>query len=182
MAILCHCSGWQPWFPADIRSMFCQLVRQPQRVLCLQRSTWSAEPRKSTLPFLFSFSLYWITLLLMITRKKNMSSYTFKDLLLCLRGRASRTEVEFYWSSLQNWQISQSTRVMTSHQITCWWLRWGTVINLIIHADNRHLPSVFFISSTEISQEKEVLPLRWVLLRHAPTGRWRCHPVWGQHW
>lgn len=103
-------------------------------------------------------------------------------LLLSLRGRAWRTEVGFYWSSLQNWQISQSTRVMTSHQMTCWWLRWGTVINLIIHADNRHLPSVFFISSTEISQEKEVLPLRRVLLRHAPTGRWRCHPVWGQHW
>lgn len=57
MAILCHCSGWQPWFPANIWSVFCQLVWQPQRVHCLQRSTWSAEPRKSTLPFLFAFIL-----------------------------------------------------------------------------------------------------------------------------
>lgn len=39
MALLCNFSGRQPWFPADVRSVFCQLVRQPQRVLCLQRST-----------------------------------------------------------------------------------------------------------------------------------------------
>lgn len=37
--------------------------------------------------------------------------------------------------------------------------------------------SLFLIFSTEISQEKEVLPLCGVLLRHAPTGRRRCHPV-----
>lgn len=39
-AILCHYSGWQSRFPANVWSVFCQLVRQPQRVLCLQ---WSAR-------------------------------------------------------------------------------------------------------------------------------------------
>lgn len=121
----------------------------------IRTKCWTSE--KYTPVFVF-FSLYWITLLL-ITQKK-MYSCTFKDLLLSLRGRAWRTEVEFCWSSLQNWQTSRSTRVTTSHLMTCWWLRWGAVMNLIIHADNRPLPSVFFISSTEISQEKEVLPLR----------------------
>lgn len=175
MAILCNFSGWQPWFPANIRSVFCQLVRQPQRVLCLQRSTWNAEPRKSTLLF-----FYWIILLLIIKWKK-VYFCTLKEVLLSLRGRAWHTEVEFYWSSLRNWQTSRSTRVTTSHLMTCWWLRWGAVMNVIFHADNRHLPSVFFLFSSEISQKKEVLPLCGVLLRHAPTGRRRCHPVWGQH-
>lgn len=53
MAILCHCSWWQSRFPANVRPMFCQPVRQPQRVHRLQRSTWSAKPRKSNPTFVF---------------------------------------------------------------------------------------------------------------------------------
>lgn len=44
---LCRCSWWQPWFPANFWPMFRQPVWQPQRVHCLQRSPWGAQPRKS---------------------------------------------------------------------------------------------------------------------------------------
>lgn len=83
MAILCHYSGRQSWFPADIRSVFCQLVREPQRVLCLQRSTRSVKPRKSNLHALFSFSFYSITLQLII---KRMKSGILALMCFCLSG------------------------------------------------------------------------------------------------
>lgn len=138
---------------------------------------WTLEKYTSVLVFFYTLLKFFAVK----NHTKEKCSCTFKDLLMSPRGRVWRTGVEFYWRSRQNWQTSRSTRATTSHLMTCWWLRWGGVMNLSIHTDSWRLPSVFFPSSTEISQEKEVLPFCWVLLRHAPTGCWRCHTVWGQH-
>lgn len=70
---------------------------------------------------------------------------TFKDLLLSLRGRVWRIEDEFYWSSLQNWLTSRSTRVTTSHQMTCGWSRSGGAATIPdIHADKTSI-NVFHV-------------------------------------
>lgn len=43
---------------------------------------------------------------------------------LSVREKAWPTGVEFYWSSPQNWPTNQSSDLMTSPPMTCWWWRW----------------------------------------------------------